>query len=205
MAKREANIIAKTLNAALSEIGYCRQKKTWYLTKPDTVLVVDLQKSQWANDYYINLGVAVRQLDPESIPKIHKCPISHRLEMLVQELERRQQGQSAPHEVPKGSFFQQLSDDPLASVVIPVGDPAFFATTGLHVPRIFKALDLDDHTFADSERQSIIHEAMINEGIPFLLAFESLEKIEMQLRARTFPTAFVWGSVYDLVGCPYPQ
>jgi hypothetical protein len=206
MAKREPNIIARTLDELLRARGFSRRKKTWYLDKVETVLVVDLQKSDFSRCYYINLGVSPRQLCPDPAPKINICPIGYRLEMLVREHElqaleaTRTLSQS---EVPLKGICRQLLENPLARIVIPADDPTFFSTEGIHNPFIFKALDLEDETVEESQRVAAISDAMAQYGLPFLFSFESMEKIKGMLRDNAVsPAWMIWASVYDFCGIP---
>ncbi len=48
---------------------------TWHKSLPDSILVVDLQKSQYGLQYYLNLGIWLKQLGEAQAPKEHQCHI----------------------------------------------------------------------------------------------------------------------------------
>jgi len=50
---------------------------------PDTILVLNLQKSQWGDTLYVNAGVYVRALGSEHSPPHNRCHINARLERVV--------------------------------------------------------------------------------------------------------------------------
>jgi Domain of unknown function (DUF4304) len=63
---------------ALREAGFKVRSNTWHKQCQDTILVVNLQKSQWGPQFYINLAVWVRQLGEASAPKEYQCHIRQR-------------------------------------------------------------------------------------------------------------------------------
>lgn len=44
-----------TINTVLGNNGFVRKKNRWYFHGKDLLVSLFLQKSQWANDYYINI------------------------------------------------------------------------------------------------------------------------------------------------------
>jgi Domain of unknown function (DUF4304) len=200
MARRQENMIVRILDPVLRDKGFSRTKKTWYLARPETVLLVDLQKSEFSKKYYVNLGVSVLRLSTDPRPKINKCPISHRLEMLVQEHERpsAEQAPLPRSHAENNTFVHQITTNPLAPIVVPPMDPTFLDTKGLHIPKIFKALDLEDDAITDAERENTISDAMIRYGFPFLFDFESLDKIERTIREKDLSRVCLWRVVRDL-------
>lgn len=207
MVRRQENIIVRTLDTVLRQRGFSRQKTLWFLPGPETILVVGLQKSRWSKTYYVDLGVSIRQLAPELTPKINKCPISHRLELLVRDhlLSSLPQTTPSTDESSKNNIFQQITKDPLTRIIIPKNDPGFFDAKGMHVPKIFKALDLEDDSISEPDREAVIKEAMLTHGLPFLFNFESLDKIKKQLLKAHGSSTMIWGIVYEFLGCPLPR
>jgi len=84
--------IRAAMAPVLKQAGFKVQSNTWHKSCQDTILVVNLQKSQWSQRYYINLAVWVRALGEAVAPKEHQCHIRERATSLpggeVQELER---------------------------------------------------------------------------------------------------------------------
>jgi hypothetical protein len=61
--------------------GYRKSARTWHKACPESILVLNLQKSQWGDpQLYINLGVYMRDLGPEVTPPEYRCHIRARLE-----------------------------------------------------------------------------------------------------------------------------
>jgi hypothetical protein len=73
--------IERAVALVLKPKGYRKSARTWHKACPESVLVLNLQKSQWGDDtLYINLGVYVRDLGPELTPPEFSCHIRARLE-----------------------------------------------------------------------------------------------------------------------------
>jgi Domain of unknown function (DUF4304) len=75
--------------SVLREAGFRVQSNTWHKSCQDTLLVVNLQKSQWGPQYYINLAVWVRQLGEALKPKEYQCHIRERATSLPSEEAKR--------------------------------------------------------------------------------------------------------------------
>jgi hypothetical protein len=78
--KANANPIELVLNDVLLPRGFRKKKKTWQLPMDDTILLVDLQRSSWGPQFYINLAVFVRKLSDNPAPKEKDCHIRNRLD-----------------------------------------------------------------------------------------------------------------------------
>ena len=72
----------KFANAALysflKEYGFKKRGSVWTLLKREFLLSIDLQKSQWSDIYYVNVGVQFGDLDGK-LPKAHKGDIKYRV------------------------------------------------------------------------------------------------------------------------------
>lgn len=82
------NELVKRLERQISEelhpIAFKKQGKTWRHDADECVCLLNLQKSQWGAQFYINLGVFVRRLEPQvANPKEHQCHLRVRLTDLV--------------------------------------------------------------------------------------------------------------------------
>jgi hypothetical protein len=72
-------LVASTLKSA----GYKKKARTWWRTTPDSIQVVNLQKSPYGEQVYVNLGLYVRALGNEEFPPENRCHIRARLERVV--------------------------------------------------------------------------------------------------------------------------
>ena len=77
--------LKKTLGAVLGGSGFTRKGSTWFATSADVVTVVNLQKSDHGNYYYLRCGLHLRSLSEEWQPKINKCHIQFALEAFIPE------------------------------------------------------------------------------------------------------------------------
>lgn len=58
----------KTFGAPLEDAGYFKRGQSWYLNGEDTIIVVNLQKSDWGERYYINIGLWLKKLGEPIYP-----------------------------------------------------------------------------------------------------------------------------------------
>jgi hypothetical protein len=63
----------------LAPAGFRRRKDTWYKTNEDTITLLNLQKSQYGGQYYMNLAVYIRELGRATSPLEHQSHIRARL------------------------------------------------------------------------------------------------------------------------------
>ncbi|MEP6492498.1 MAG: DUF4304 domain-containing protein [bacterium] len=66
-------------DSVLAPAGFRRRKDTWYKTNEDAITLVNLQKSQWGGQYYVNLAVYLRVLGKATSPSEHQSHIRVRL------------------------------------------------------------------------------------------------------------------------------
>ena len=64
----------RALSRSLREKGFQKHRKTWHKDQEVTIAVINLQKSQWGEQFYINLGIYVKRLGPLATPKEYECP-----------------------------------------------------------------------------------------------------------------------------------
>ncbi len=75
--------MTKAVSVTLSDFGFERRGLFWHRSTQDLFQVVSLQKSAWGPQYYVNLGVTIREVD-DSLPRvISKCHILGRLAMFL--------------------------------------------------------------------------------------------------------------------------
>src|SRR5262245_58564158 len=76
-------IITNAFEESLKTEGFVKRSGTWYLNREQTLLVANLQKSQYGDKYYINLAVWMKKLGEQRFPKEHLCHIRLRLTSIV--------------------------------------------------------------------------------------------------------------------------
>jgi hypothetical protein len=67
--------------------GFQKRSDTWYRRFPDLVQVLNLQKSQYGDQYYLNVGIYVPSIGAANSqwPKEHQCHVRARAKTLVSE------------------------------------------------------------------------------------------------------------------------
>lgn len=82
MAKKSA-FIETAIDEVLRDEGFMKKSRSWHKLCDETVFLVDLQKSNWGEQYYVNLGVLLRGLRDIPRPKLLECHVRDRLESLT--------------------------------------------------------------------------------------------------------------------------
>ena len=80
----QGNMDKKELKKAIKEVteeyGFKYVKKGYYYMKDDLIIVLDLQKSDYKDAYYLNYGYLIKGLQPDVLfPKTYICDISGRI------------------------------------------------------------------------------------------------------------------------------
>ncbi len=138
--------IIQLVDRVLNPYGFKRRKNTWYLDAPEIIAVVDLQKSRWGQQFFINLAFYLKSLGSERFPKENHCHARVRLSALLDTAERAK--------------FDQ-------------------------------ALDLEDTSFSQSQREEVIETALRRSGLPLLQAGRSLDALRTFLTEREVPSLFL--------------
>lgn len=87
-AQQQTKALEALLKRALKPLGFSKTGHNWRLETEETVVVVNLQKSPWSHDYYLNIGALVRTIDDGSRtyggsrPSVVDCHFRIRLEDL---------------------------------------------------------------------------------------------------------------------------
>jgi hypothetical protein len=120
---KTSNPIKLGIESAL-KARFLRKGSTWYREFEETVLVIELQKSNYGDEYYVNLGVFVKSLTPTPVklpPREYKCHIRCRAESLISELEEyfRDVVLNIDAESLEPSERQQRVHDLIADVAVP--------------------------------------------------------------------------------------
>jgi hypothetical protein len=61
-----------------NDVGLTSKARSWYRTTDETITAVGLQKSQYSNKFYLNLGVLIRTLDSTPYPTPTNCHVVFR-------------------------------------------------------------------------------------------------------------------------------
>jgi hypothetical protein len=77
------NIIQGTFDDFMKSAGFSKRNGSWYRTSGDVITVVELQKSQYGPQYYVNVALWLRALGEAKAPKEQACHVRTRLSRLV--------------------------------------------------------------------------------------------------------------------------
>ena len=75
----------KSVGMTLEKAGLQKRGQSWYLDGKDAIVVTNLQKSDWGDLYYINIGIWLKALGDASFPNENQCHIGFRAESLFPE------------------------------------------------------------------------------------------------------------------------
>lgn len=76
--EENVKIAINKLAQYLKVIGFKKNALIWIKEKSEFVLVVDLQKSAWSSEYYVNVGISFNKVNI-SLLKTYKCDIQYRV------------------------------------------------------------------------------------------------------------------------------
>lgn len=66
-----------------AKLGLEKRARTWYRRSPDVVSILNLQKSQWGAQYYVNVAFWFTALGTEEFPKEREAHVRTRLDTLL--------------------------------------------------------------------------------------------------------------------------
>ena len=72
------NELKTAFKEALQPLGFVRKGHSWYDTSEEVIVVVNLQKSNYSNTVYLNLGFWLQKLEVSEYPPVHQCHIQTR-------------------------------------------------------------------------------------------------------------------------------
>jgi hypothetical protein len=75
--------LESVVTGVLKSKGFTKKGMNWYFATAECICLINLQKSQYGGQYYVNNAILVRSLDNDEYPKVEKCHINIRLEQLV--------------------------------------------------------------------------------------------------------------------------
>jgi len=78
-------LIKRIVGETLKKAGLRKKADSWYLSSDEVVGLLNLQKSQYSDAYFINIGFLLEPKNSAIFPKEHQCDIRLRLTSLVDE------------------------------------------------------------------------------------------------------------------------
>jgi hypothetical protein len=77
--------LEQSITPHLKAMSFKKKARSWWRATEDSIQVVNIQKSSFGPQVYINLGIYIRSLGPELTPPEYRCHIRTRLERVVPE------------------------------------------------------------------------------------------------------------------------
>ena len=75
----------KNFGRILAAAGFRNQGQSWYLDGRDAIVELNLQKSDYYDNYYINFGIWLKTLGEAVFPKKHHCHIAGRVDAIFED------------------------------------------------------------------------------------------------------------------------
>lgn len=72
----------KTIGGVLKAARFANKGQSWFLDGDDSIVVLNLQKSDFDDKYYVNLGIWLKSFGAVAFPAENKCHIQVRLTSL---------------------------------------------------------------------------------------------------------------------------
>ena len=77
-----STVLSDALSRVLARAGFQARGDTWYRDAHVGLQAVELQKSEWGDQYYLNVGVYVRDLGKVRWPKTYQCHLNVRADVI---------------------------------------------------------------------------------------------------------------------------
>lgn len=75
------NVILNGMKVILKEKGYKKKDSSFYKNSNNAIVLINLQKSQWGENFYINIGILFKELENNiEYPKENQSHIHFRIE-----------------------------------------------------------------------------------------------------------------------------
>ncbi|CAI9404243.1 MULTISPECIES: DUF4304 domain-containing protein [Aestuariimicrobium] len=76
-------LVQSTVDAYAKSRGFVKRAGSWYLKREDIILVLNLQKSNYGRQYFLNIGLWLNVLGTEQAPQEQHCHIRSRLSRIA--------------------------------------------------------------------------------------------------------------------------
>lgn len=80
---KTTNPLTLAITEVLQPMGFERKGNSWYHTTSEVIQVVNLQKSQYGAQYYVNCALWLRVIEEKTYPREEQCHIRQRLRSLT--------------------------------------------------------------------------------------------------------------------------
>jgi hypothetical protein len=85
----ERNVLQTTFDERATGGGFMKRSGSWYRRQEDTIAVLQLQKSQYGDQYFVNVALWLLSLADAEHPKEQTCHLRSRLSRLLPDEETK--------------------------------------------------------------------------------------------------------------------
>jgi hypothetical protein len=78
------SVLESAIDRQLAARGWRRRGSSWYAETTESISAINLQKSQWGGQFYLNIGLYYRALGDERFPEEHKLHLRGRLSSITE-------------------------------------------------------------------------------------------------------------------------
>lgn len=171
----DAKDFEKLLTSLLRPLGFRRERRNWRLDLPEMIQVVNLQRSQWGNSFYLNIGVFVKALQNEPDPV---------------------RNPAKPSEM--DCHFRVRLDNLLPGPPVP---PTKISAEQI---RLHELLDLEDRRIHPSTREAELRAMIEQRMLPFLELCRSEAGILSVIERKLAPGYMLYWPLRDRLGLKRP-
>jgi hypothetical protein len=75
----ELDFLVESVKPVFKVHGFKKSNLTWHKETSETILVFNIQKSQWGPEFYINVGIYLKALGSENKPPEYRCHVQSRI------------------------------------------------------------------------------------------------------------------------------
>jgi len=76
-------VLYDAFDKVLRPAGFRRKTDTWYRRNTELIQLVNLQKSSWGKQYFVNIAWWLNDLGSEQFPKEYRCHLRRRCNVFV--------------------------------------------------------------------------------------------------------------------------
>jgi len=77
--KENEKFIEQVLNELLHPYGFIKKRHTWCKDYGECIGVISFERSTWGEQYWLDFGVLLKELDSNHFPKYNECHIGGRV------------------------------------------------------------------------------------------------------------------------------
>lgn len=80
--------LKKAIAQPLERAGFIKRGQSWHFAGKDAQVVFNVEKSDWSEEYHLNVGIWLRALGQADFPEYSLCHLYYRAESLLPEQEQ---------------------------------------------------------------------------------------------------------------------